>query len=124
VQIIYIDLVTVFIAAILNLLIGYVWYSKWLLGPFCKKTTLTPLRHLYMLIGSLITAYFLSFFELYLQVATVADGMFIGFCVWLGFVGTTQLFSAIRGNSLSATLLIDSGCTLLSFIVMGGVIGA
>ncbi len=128
---IQIDLLTVFIAAVLNMVIGFFWYSKWLFGPTWMK-----LRQLgeearpgkvtlfYAFIVSLVIAYFLAFFEAYLGVTTVTDGMFIGFCLWLGFVATTQISCVIWCKESFRLFLLDTGCKLLSFLVMGGVIGA
>src|SRR5690606_25121631 len=94
-----IDPLTVIIAAILNMFIGMVWYSKWLFGPTWLKLHKNPpekksvLTMIYAAIISLIIAYFLAFFEGYLGITTVTDGMFVGFCIWLGFIATTQIGS-------------------------------
>jgi len=50
--------------------------------------------------------------------------MFVGFCVWLGFVVTTQISSVIWGKMPFQLFLINTGAKLLSFLVMGGIIGA
>ncbi len=127
-----IDVLTVIIAAILNMVIGFLWYSKWLFGPawmrLChmKKEDCCAGKAcwVYMAIVSLVIAYFLAFFEAYLGVTTVTDGMFVGFCIWLGFVATTQISSVIWGRAPFKLFLVDTGCKLLSFLVMSGVIGA
>lgn len=127
-----IDLFTVIIAAILNMIIGFFWYSKWLFGPIwmkilqikeseCRKN---KVRFVYTALLSLVIAYFLAFFEAYLGVTTVTDGMFVGFCIWLGFVATSQISSVIWSKTPFKLFLIDTGCTLLGFLVMSGVIGA
>jgi hypothetical protein len=120
----------VIVAALLNMLIGFVWYSSWLFGSLWLKlnkcqageTGKAPL--FYMLITSVVTAYFIGVFQSYVGVTTVADGMFVGFCLWLGFVATTQISSVIWGRTPIQLFFLDTGYKLLSFVVMGGVIGA
>ena len=126
-----IDLLTVLIAAVLNMIIGFFWYSKWLFGPKwmkCRKMKEedcgSKVNMLYAFIVSLVIAYFLAFFEGYLGVTTVTDGMFVGFCLWLGFVATTQISCVIWCKEPFQLFLLDTGCKLLSFLVMSGVIGA
>lgn len=125
-----IDLFTVVVAAFLNMIIGFFWYSKWLFGPAWMKLynikEMKPNRFslLYGLIVSLVIAYFLAFFESYLGVTTVSDGMFVGFCFWLGFVATTQIGGVIWEKSSFQGFLIHTSCKLLSYLVMSGVIGA
>lgn len=127
-----IDLFSLVVAAILNMVIGFFWYSKWLFGKtWMKLNHITEANikgkntaFLYAAIVSLVIAYFLSLFEAYLGVATVTDGMFVGFCIWLGFVATTQISCVIWCKTPFKLFAIDSGCKLLSFLVMSGVIGA
>lgn len=126
------DWLVVFIAAILNMVIGFVWYSKWLFGRAWQK--LADLKekdlkmkkgHLvYAFIISLVIAYFLSFFEGHLGVTNVSDGMFVGFLLWLGFVTTTQVSSVLWCKKPFKLFAINTGCKLLSYLVMSGIIGA
>ena len=130
---IQIDWLTVVIAAVLNMIIGFLWYSKWLFGPkwmkLCKMKKedccgMDKMNLLYAFIVSLVIAYFLAFFEAYLSVTTVTDGMFVGFCIWLGFVATTQISSVIWRKKPFELFVINTGGKLLSFLVMSGIIGA
>ncbi len=126
-----VDLLTVVVAAMLNMIIGFFWYSKWLFGPeWMKEHKVHPeSKHMksamvYAFIASLVIAYFLALFEGYVGVTTVTDGMFVGFCAWLGFVATTQISSVIWCRHSFKGFLIDTSGKLLSFLVMSGVIGA
>jgi hypothetical protein len=124
-----IDLFTVFVAAVLNIIIAFFWYSKWLFGPTWEKLKKMKIQAkrlswLYGFISSLTIAYFLAFFQGYLGVTTVSDGMFVGFCFWLGFVATTQISSVLWAKGSFRLFLLDTGYKLLSFLVMSGVIGA
>lgn len=127
-----IDWLVVVIAAVLNMVIGYFWYSKWLFGKTWLKLSKMSEKEmkgdkssiLYGFITSLVIAFFLAFFEGYLGVTTVSDGMFVGFCIWLGFVATTQVASVVWCKGPFQLFLLHTGCKLLSYLVMSGVIGA
>lgn len=127
-----IDWFSVVVAAALNMVIGFFWYSKWLFGKTwlklaklsesSLKSTKTAL--LSGCVVSLVIASFLAFFETHLEVTSVLDGMVVGFCVWLGFVATTQVSSVIWCKAPLKLFLIDTGCKLLSLLVMSGIVGA
>ena len=127
-----IDYLAVVIAALLYLLIGFVWYSKYLFSrdweklsgikPSEKKDNKVAI--LWECVIGLVTAMGIAFFEGALGVTTVADGVFTGFCFWLGFVLTTQLSAAIWLKHPAKLFFIDTAGRLLSFLVMGGVLGA
>lgn len=127
------DWIAIILAALLNMAIGFLWYSKWLFGKtwlrLAKKSEGEMKKGrgisvFYGFITSLVIAFFLAFFEGYLGVTTVSDGMFVGFCLWLGFVATTQVSLVIWANQPFSLFLLDTGYKLLSFLVMGGIIGA
>ena len=75
-------------------------------------------------VSSLVIAFFLDFFEAHIGVTTVSDGVFIGVCAWAGFVATTQIGSVIWLKRPFKLFLLDTGAKLLSFAVMGGILGA
>jgi hypothetical protein len=123
----HIDLIAVFIATVVNMVIGFVWYSRYLFGK--SHETSEPENHhklvyLWHFIVALVTAYVLAFFEAFLGVTTVSDGMFVAFLAWGGFVATTQLSAVIWGKMPFKRFLIHTGCQLLTFLSMGGIIGA
>lgn len=127
-----IDWLVVVLAAILNMVIGYFWYSKWIFGPLWTKYAKRSEKEMsgngktlvLTFIVSLVTAFFLAFFEAYLGVTTVTDGMFVGFLLWLGFVATTQIGPTIWCHKPFKLFLINSGYKLIAFLVMSGLIGA
>lgn len=125
------DWLVIVIAAVVNMVIGFFWYSKWLFGPTWHKLSHESSKMkgdktamLYGFIASLVIAFFLAFFEGYLGVTTVSDGMFVGFCLWLGFVATTQISGVIWGGRSLKLFFLNTGCKLLSYLVMSGIIGA
>ncbi len=127
----HIDLLAIVIAAVVNLIIGMVWYSPWLFGNawrtlsgFEKKVEHRKFALLWSLIASLIAAYILGFFEVFLGVTTVSDGMFVGFLVWFGFIATTLVSRVVWSKQPFKLFMIDGGYRLLGYLVMGGILGA
>ena len=121
----YIDLLSILIAAVVNIIIGFVWYSRYLFK--IESDPSHPPRRLAILwtiIIAFVTAYVLAFFEAFLGVTTVTDGMFVGFLVWFGFIATTQISAVIWGKMTFKRFMVHSGCELLTFLAMGGIIGA
>lgn len=127
-----IDLLSVFIAAVLYMMINFFWYSKWLFGKTWMKCSGVTEREMKQNRGAffwgfliaLVLAYFIAFFEAALKVTTAIDGVFVGFCLWLGFVATTQFSSYVWCRKPLKLFLINTGAKLLSILAMSGVIGA
>lgn len=121
------DYLSIAIAAVLYVLIHFCWYSPWLFRSVCMELDKAQVRSLGMFVNLLmgcIVAFFLAFFEGYLNVTSVADGMFVAFCVWLGFVATTQFSPVIWHKTSIRLFFVHTGVKLLSYLVMGGIIGA
>ena len=131
-QQIQIDPMSVIIAAVIYMVIGFLWYSKWLFGPAWMKFSgvkAEDCKHpgkamAFGAINALVIAYFLAFFEGYLGVTTASDGMFVGVTIWLGFVATTQVTKVIWCKESPKMFAIDTLCKLVSYVAMAGVIGA
>ena len=120
----HIDFLAVLIAAAANLVIGFVWYSRFLFGPAGKQEKPKKSAWLWNVLVAFATAYVLAFFETFLGVTTVTDGMFVAFVAWAGFVATTQISAVIWGKMTFRRFIIHTGCQLLTFLSMGGIIGA
>lgn len=125
------DWVSICIAAVANMVIGFFWYSKWLFGPkwvklshHSMKKKESGLAYAMMALNSFVIALFLALFETYCGVSTVTDGMVVSFLAWLGFVATTQISSVIWAKQPFQLYMINTGYKLFSFIVMGGLLGA
>ena len=119
-DIIEFDFLSMGISSLLYVIIHFTWYSKWLFGDG-RNSLKGTVGNLFL---GLIIAYFLSFFEGSLNVTTVFDGMFVAFCIWLGFVFTTEFSSVLWKKKTIRVFILDTSANLLSFVVMGGIIGA
>lgn len=119
---IHIDFLAICVAAFLYVVIDSFWYSKWLFGQV--KTQRFWVRLLWNCLLGLGLAYFIAFFESVLFVTMVSDGMFVGLCIWLGFILPTLLAPQVFRSMTPKVFLIEGGAKLLSILVMSGVIGA
>lgn len=127
-----IDLLSVFIAAALYMVINFFWYSKWVFGEIwlrlsglsAESMKSNKMAMVWGFLVALVIAYFIAFFEAALGVTTILDGMFVGFCLWAGFIATTQLSAVIWCNRSFQLFAIDTGAKLVSILAMSGVIGA
>lgn len=125
----HVDLLAVLFAALVNMTISYFWYSRWLFGELWMQLSnaskeLRMISLFWSCLVALVTAYALAFLEALLVVTTVSDGMFVGFLAWLGFVTTTQISQVIWAKTPLKLYLLDTGCKLLIFLAMGGLLGA
>ena len=127
-----VDAVSVVLAAFLYMVVNMFWYSKWLFGPVWLKYSKLPVSDsktnkmslVWASLNALVIAYFLAFFEGYLGITTVSDGMFVALCFWLGFVATTQIGACIWFKEPIQLFAINTGAKLASYLVMGGILGA
>lgn len=128
---IYYDWIAIALAAVSYLLIGFVWHSAWLFGPLWRTGNTTfshphPIRGVWLWESAIafLIAFFIAFFNGYLGVTTVTDGMFVGFCIWLGFIVPTLYSHVIWANFPLVHFFIAASHRLLAFLVMGGLLGA
>ncbi len=127
-----VDGYSVILAAVLYMVIHTVWFSKSLFGPIWIRyvgsseadSKVDAAQMAWGTLNAVVIAYFLAFFEGCLGVTTVSDGMFVAFCFWLGFVATTQINAVIWRKSPWPAFFINTGVKLVSYLVMGGILGA
>lgn len=125
------DWIGIFIAAVLYLVIGAIWYSDSLFGSFLKDASIeanesggTFFSLLSQFFLAWITAFFIDFFQRHLLITTVSDGMFVAFCFWLGFVAPSQLSFFLSKKASWKQFMIHGGYRLLSYLAMGGLIAS
>ena len=123
-----INLLAVLIAAVLNMVIGMLWYSPYLFGKMwlsaigktqeeIKQGSSGPI---YMIntIASLVIAYVLAHIIDYAGAATAAAGAQTGFWIWLGFVAMTVLPTYLYEMRPMRVYFIYVAYQLVSFIAM------
>ena len=130
------NLAELVVASLTSMAIGYFWYGDYLFGKkwrglqgldeIPKEKGHSPKVYVLALIGFFVLAWFLSIFsEIAMMLGTKAlyAGLF-GIFLCLGFVATTLGINyAFSGKSFKL-YLIDLGYFMVSFFVMGLIVGA
>src|ERR1051326_2969635 len=122
----------VVVAASINMLIGWVWYSMPVFGrQWMKqigkteaelKATAKPAMYLFMLVAALIMACFLAQFVGYANATSAVEGAMVGFYTWLGFVATTFLGLKVFENRSWELYWINVGYYLFALLAMGALL--
>src|SRR5262245_19516473 len=96
-----VNIITVIIAALINIALGGLWYSPALFGKDWMqltgmseeriKATNMTVAYLGAFITSLITAFVLAHLLHLMGIHTLVGCLTIGFWIWLGFFATGQL---------------------------------
>lgn len=127
-----IELIPVLLAAVLNMIVGYTWYSPWMFGSqwsklsgisqeAMKKKRWAPL---YSFATGLTVAYFIAFFQNLATISNVSDGMLFAGLLWLGFSASTGISAVIWEGKPFKLFLINASGSLVGYLVMGGVIAS
>lgn len=119
--------------AILNMIIGFFWYSPSLYGNTWVKLigkNMDELKkgsnnaYLYVSLGSFIEAFVLANVLKQIGTRDLVSGALWGLLIWLGFVATTMAANYMFASRPQKLYLIDTGYHLVSLLVMGAVLGA
>lgn len=128
----------IIVAAIVNVVIGSLWYSpvlfakKWAKAAGIKKEDMDkgykmgPSMYVAPLITALIASFVLAWFINALNVNSLTGGLQIGFLAWLGFTTTAQVLNSwvFSGGRPKELYIINTGYHLVIFCVMGAILGA
>jgi surface polysaccharide O-acyltransferase-like enzyme len=132
-----VNLLSVLVAAIATMILGFLWYSPILFAkPWTvamgydpnDKAKMDEMRKgagkLYGItfVASLLSAFVLAKIIDVTTVTSALYGMKIGFAVWLGFVTTVQLTSTLFKKRPIKLYLIDTGYQLVCYLVMGAIL--
>ena len=132
-----INLLSVLVAAIATMVLGFVWYSPLLFAkPWTVEMGYNPDDKAKMeelrkgagksygisFVASLVSAFILAKIIDITTVDSALYGVKIGFAVWLGFVTTVQLTSKLFGNQSTKLYLINTGYQLVCYLAMGAIL--
>ena len=125
-----VNYIAIAVAAVSNMIIGFLWYSPLLFGkPWMKLSGFTEksmeeakkgMGKMYALsfVIALVMAYVLAFFVSMTNVMTITDGITLAFWTWLGFVATVKMADMLYGKKPLQLYLIESGYYLVALVVM------
>lgn len=128
----------VIVAAIVNIVLGFIWYGPLLGKPWMKlsginvdtkpSSKVMTMNMIIMIIGSFLMAWVLDhaliFGNAYLQTSGVSAGLMVGFFNWLGFVAPITIGSVLWENKSWSLWFINAGYYLVSFCLMGVILAA
>ena len=132
-----VNLLAVLVAAIVMMVLGFVWYSQFAFGKMWmgemgmsaksmadkkKMKQNMPVTFGIMFIGTLVMAYVLAHIVSYTQAKTVLEGAQAGFWVWLGFVAPTMLSAVLFSGKSVKLYIIDTAHVLVGLLVMGAIL--
>src|SRR5260221_5393038 len=128
----------IIVAAIVNVIIGSLWYSPalfakpWAKAAGMKKEDMEKgykmgaSMYVAPLITALISSFILAWFIKALNVMSLMSGLQIGFLGWLGFTTTAQVLNSwvFSGGKPKELYIINTTYHLVVFCVMGAILGA
>lgn len=125
-------------AALSTLVVGGLWYSPLLFAvPWSKGVGLDMndpalmaemkktmwMHYLFAVVAAAVTAYTFTIFRGPLGVDSAVAGIRMGVLCWAGFVAPVKFVDAMFGKRGQKILLIEGGYHLVTFVVMGAIIG-
>ncbi len=130
------NLVPVVIAGVINMIIGALWYSPFVLGKLWMRSmgkteeelkqgfSSTGMAFTYVIntIASLLFAYVLAHLIKFSLIHTFSQGVMIGFWVWLGFVVTTVIPGYMYESKPKMLYFLFIIYQLISITIMGGIL--
>ena len=134
-----VNLLSVLVAAIATMVLGFLWYSPILFArPWMvlmgydpnDKAKLDEMRksagktYALSFLASLASAFVLAKIIDVASVSSVLYGMKYGFAIWLGFVTTVQLTGALFGRQPFKLFLINTGYQLVCYLAMGAILAS
>jgi hypothetical protein len=126
------NFIAVLVGAIINMVVGAVWYSPLLFAKEWmkltgKKMTSSDKNAANKMYGisfviSLVLSYVLAHFLFFTSAHTAVEGVKTALWVWVGFVTATQLPSFLFEGRPTKLFAINAGYYLVSLVIMGAVL--
>jgi hypothetical protein len=121
------------VAAVVAMIIGFIWYSPALFGKQwmklsgvsqsnASKMMKNPVNMIGMFIAVIISALVLQLFIIHSAITTVTGGIALGFLVWLGFVATSNFGMAAMSGKPWSLYIIQNVHLLIGLVVMGAIL--
>lgn len=129
-----VNYLAVLVAAILNMLIGALWYSPSLFGkswmaligmkPEDVQKRAGGMQTVYLLtfVASFVMAYALARVLWYAKIDSIGGGIMIGLLAWVGFVATTHGVNYLFEGKPFRLFSINTGYPLVALVLMGALL--
>ncbi len=133
-----INYLAVLSAALLSMVVGFLWYGplfgkQWMLLAGMTKEKIDEMKkkgmtnaYCLMFVGSLIMAYVLShaiiFATFYLKTSGISVGLMVGFWNWLGFIAPVTLASVLWDGKPWKLWILNNAYHVVTLMLMGMVL--
>ncbi len=132
-----VNLLSVLVAAIATMVVGFLWYSPLLFAkPWMvlmgydpnDKAKVDEMRksagksYAISFVASLLSAFVLAKIIVMSTVTSPLYGMKIGLAVWLGFVATVQLTEVLFAKKPAKLYFINTGYQMVCYLAMGAIL--
>jgi hypothetical protein len=130
-----VNYVLILIAGVINMALGFAWYSPVLFGKAWMKLSGMTKREMdkgmkemptlmgLMFVLTLVMAFILKYFSVYMGAYYTQTGPTLGlttaFWMWLGFIMPVQLTNVLYAKQPWALFLIHTGYQLVAMLAMG-----
>lgn len=128
-----IDLATVLVAAVVNMVVGAIWYMPGVFGKEWSKLVgrkMSDMRknagpgYAITTLGALLQAWILAHFVAYSGATTALKGAMVGFWLWVGFVAITQGVNTVFSGGRKKLWAINTGYFLVVLVINGALFAA
>ena len=126
-----INYLAVVVAAVVNMVVGALWYSPALFAKQWAALVGRKMEDLqknaapgYVLtaLGALVQAWILVHFVRWAQADTAVDGAIVGLWLWVGFVAVTQGVNTIFAGTRKKLWAINTGYFLVVLLINGALL--
>jgi hypothetical protein len=124
--------VAVLVAAVIQWILGALWYSLIFVKPWMaltghKKGESSKGAVLSMIVsflGGLVLCFVEAHFILWSGAAAIYGGLLVGFICWLGFIAVPLLSETLYERRPFKLLAINAGYWLVALLISGGLLAA
>lgn len=126
-----INYLAVVVAAVVNMVVGAVWYSPALFAKPWAALVGRKMEDLqknagpgyfWTALGALVQAWILAHFVAYVGADAVVEGAMVGFWLWVGFVAITQGVNTIFAGTRKKLWAINAGYFLTVLLINGALL--
>lgn len=126
-----VNYLAVIVAAVLQIVLGFLWYGPIFGKQWMGYMKMTPSQasqqgmttmYVWSAVMSLITAYVLSLFVDYMGAKAAGAGIATGFWAWLGFVVPVTAASVLYEKRPTGLWILNAGYQLVSLALMGALL--
>ena len=127
-----INWLAVIVAAVVNMVVGAVWYSRSLFGKEWMKLTGRKLEEMggagtgygVAAVGALVQSWILAHFVIYAGSANFWDGLVTGFWLWVGFIAVGIAVGTVFEGRPWKYWQVTAGNMLVVLLINGGILAS